>query len=78
MNGVPASRVYQELRRVCGASGAADYWIGVVAPIAILSVGMALVVAPLTTAVMVSAPDSLSGAASGVNNAASRLAGCSR
>ena len=36
---------------------------------------MALVVAPLTTAVMVSAPDSLSGAASGVNNTASRLAG---
>jgi predicted MFS family arabinose efflux permease len=40
------------------AFGAADYWIGVVAPIAILSVGMALVVAPLTTAVMVSTPDS--------------------
>jgi predicted MFS family arabinose efflux permease len=57
------------------AVGAADYWIGVVAPIAILSVGMALVVAPLTTAVMVSAPDNQSGAASGVNNAASRLAG---
>jgi EmrB/QacA subfamily drug resistance transporter len=57
------------------AVGAADYWIGVVAPIAILSLGMALVVAPLTTAVMVSAPDNLSGAASGVNNAASRLAG---
>ena len=57
------------------AVSAANYWIGVVAPIAILSVGMALVVAPLTTAVMVSAPDRLSGAASGVNNAASRLAG---
>ena len=36
---------------------------------------MALVVAPLTTAVMVSVPDNQSGAASGVNNAASRLAG---
>jgi predicted MFS family arabinose efflux permease len=57
------------------AFGAADYWIGVVAPIVISSVGMALVVAPLTTAVMVSAPDNQSGAASGVNNAASRLAG---
>ena len=45
------------------AFGAAeDYWIGVVAPIVISSVGMALVVAPLTTAVMVSAPDRLSGA----------------
>jgi len=36
---------------------------------------MATVVSPLTTAVMNSIPDSLSGAASGVNNAASRLAG---
>jgi MFS family permease len=57
------------------AYSAADYWIGVVGPIVISSVGMALVVAPLTTAVMVSAPDNQSGAASGVNNAASRLAG---
>jgi hypothetical protein len=36
---------------------------------------MALAVAPLTTAVMNAAPDALAGAASGVNNAASRLAG---
>jgi hypothetical protein len=40
-----------------------------------MSVGMAFVAAPLTTAVMNAAPDSQSGAASGVNNAASRLAG---
>ena len=62
-----------------GAAGlafsVADFWLGVVAPIVIMSVGMALVVAPLTTAVMVAAPDTQSGAASGVNNAASRLAG---
>src|SRR6478672_11979003 len=58
------------------AFGAADYWIGVVAPIVISSVGMALVVAPLTTAVMVSVPDNQSGAASGANNAARRLADC--
>jgi EmrB/QacA subfamily drug resistance transporter len=48
---------------------------GVVAPLVLLAVGMALVVAPLTTAVMNAAPDALAGAASGVNNAASRLAG---
>ena len=36
---------------------------------------MAIVVSPLTTAVMNSVPDQKSGAASGVNNAASRLAG---
>jgi hypothetical protein len=49
--------------------------LGVVAPVLALAVGMALVVAPLTTAVMNAAPDALAGAASGVNNAASRLAG---
>jgi len=48
---------------------------GIVAPIVLLAFGMALVVAPLTTAVMNAAPDALAGAASGVNNAASRLAG---
>jgi EmrB/QacA subfamily drug resistance transporter len=48
---------------------------GVLLPLAMLASGMALVVAPLTTAVMNAAPDALAGAASGVNNAASRLAG---
>lgn len=49
-------------------------WAGLVAPVALLACGMALVVAPLTTAVMNAAPDALAGAASGVSNAASRLA----
>ena len=48
---------------------------GVVVPLMLLAFGMALVVAPLTTTVMNAAPDALAGAASGVNNAASRLAG---
>ena len=48
---------------------------GIVGPVIVLGAGLALVVAPLTTVVMNSAPDALSGAASGVNNAVSRLAG---
>ncbi|TPE45708.1 MFS transporter, partial [Amaricoccus solimangrovi] len=48
---------------------------GVLAPIAILGIGMALVVAPVTTAVMNAAPDSAAGAASGISNTASRFAG---
>lgn len=57
------------------ALGVAEYWSGVLAPVVLLAVGMAIVVTPLTTAVMNAAPDALSGSASGVNNAASRLAG---
>ncbi|HSK39982.1 MAG TPA: MFS transporter [Arenibaculum sp.] len=49
--------------------------IGVVAPVVVLAAGMSMVVSPLTTAVMNAAPDSHSGAASGINNAASRIAG---
>jgi len=52
-----------------------DLWIGVVAPVIVLAVGMGIVVSPLTTAVMNAVPEGRSGAASGVNNAASRLAG---
>jgi EmrB/QacA subfamily drug resistance transporter len=54
---------------------AGDLVAGVVLPLMLLAFGMALVVAPLTTTVMNAAPDALAGAASGVNNAASRLAG---
>ena len=61
----------------CGglALGHQSYWFGVVAPIVALSLGMAAVVSPLTATVMNAVPDQKSGAASGVNNAASRLAG---
>ena len=57
------------------ALGTDSFWTGVLTPVLVMSLGMAVVVAPLTTAVMNSAPDAQSGAASGVNNAASRLAG---
>jgi sugar phosphate permease len=57
------------------ALGLGGVAVGVLGPGLVMSVGMAFVAAPLTTAVMNAAPDSQSGAASGVNNAASRLAG---
>ena len=55
--------------------GIVNYWIGIVLPLMLLGIGMAIVVSPLTTAVMNAAPDEKAGAASGVSNAASRLAG---
>ncbi|MGH9381309.1 MAG: MFS transporter [Thermoanaerobaculia bacterium] len=52
-----------------------NFWLGVLLPVLLLAAGLATAVSPLTTAVMNSVPDAQSGAASGVNNAASRLAG---
>ncbi len=53
----------------------ADLWLGVVLPVVLIGGGMALAASPLTTAVMNAVPDGKSGAASGISNAASRLAG---
>jgi EmrB/QacA subfamily drug resistance transporter len=53
----------------------ADYWT-VVFPVAVLfGLGLASLIPPLTASAMNSAPDSLAGLASGVNNAVARVAG---
>lgn len=55
--------------------GASDYWTSFFPGILVFGFGMSLTVAPLTAAVMGSVNDNLSGTASGVNNAVSRIAG---
>jgi MFS family permease len=55
--------------------GTQNVWLGVVPATALMGLGMALVVAPLSTAIMTSLPEERSGVASGINNAVSRAAG---
>ncbi|WP_072856087.1 MFS transporter [Loktanella atrilutea] len=52
-----------------------EFWLGVLPAMGIVGFGMSMVVAPLSTAVMVAAGDGQSGIASGVNNAISRIGG---
>ncbi len=56
-------------------NGFRDFWQGVFPAMTLMGIGMAMVVSPLSTAVMTSVADEDTGAASGINNAVSRIAG---
>lgn len=51
------------------------FWIGVFPLMVLMGLGMALVVSPLSTAIMTAVDDRDTGAASGINNAVARIAG---
>jgi predicted MFS family arabinose efflux permease len=54
---------------------ATSYWLGVFPAMAVIALGMAGAVAPLTTAVLMSVDSSHTGAASGLNSAVARTGG---
>ncbi|MEL6202150.1 MAG: DHA2 family efflux MFS transporter permease subunit [Pseudomonadota bacterium] len=52
-----------------------SFWLSVLPFLSLTAIGLALVVSPLSTAVMTSVDETNTGSASGVNNAVSRVAG---
>jgi predicted MFS family arabinose efflux permease len=52
-----------------------DYWTELLPPLLLLSIGLSMIVAPLTSTVLADAGESDAGIASGVNNAVARVAG---
>jgi predicted MFS family arabinose efflux permease len=52
-----------------------DYWSELLPPLLLFSVGLSMIVAPLTSTVLADAGERDAGIASGVNNAVARVAG---
>jgi EmrB/QacA subfamily drug resistance transporter len=55
-----------------GIGDGASYWTDVLPGLLLFSLGLAALVAPLTTSVLAAAPDRFAGVASGINNAVAR------
>ena len=55
-----------------GADAHTVYWVDVLPGLTVFGLGLALMVAPLTSTVLAAAPDEHAGIASGVNNAVAR------
>jgi len=60
---------------VIAGLGVHAFWAGVFPMMVVMGFGMALVVSPLSTAIMTAVEDRDTGAASGINNAVARIAG---
>ena len=60
---------------VLTGAGIHRFWSGVLPLMVLFGLGMALVVSPLSTAIMTAVADEQTGSASGINNAVSRVAG---
>ena len=57
---------------LASSGGDPSHWSGVLPGLTVVAIGMTITIAPLTTTVFDSAPNEMSGTASGINNAAAR------
>jgi MFS family permease len=60
---------------LCAPGSSGSYWSSFLLPMMVLGLGMAVTIAPLTTAVLNAVPKRQAGVASGINNAVASVAG---